>query len=114
MAYYYHAKKWKNCKNGFQDMPKTVKIWLFDLVPRANQSFQDIEIWVILKASIASKILPTIKKKSNETLLRYFQKSQFLCSKWAKNGAWGRGCVFFKNPACHFWVFMMTKHHAKY
>ena len=68
--------------------------------------------WVILKASIASKIMPKILK-NNEALLRYFRKNQFLYLKWARKGAWGRGWVFFKNPG-HFWVFMMNKHHATY
>lgn len=45
-----------------------------DLAPPSNQSFQET-----LKASITCKIMPN-KKKFNEAFLRYFQKSQFLCS----------------------------------
>ena len=43
-------------------MGKRAKIWPFDIAPPTNQSFGDIDIWVILKASIASKIMLKIKK----------------------------------------------------
>ena len=77
-------------------MPKTVKNWPFDLAPLANQSFWDIDKWAILKVSIASKIKPKIKKKNNEAFLRYFRKSQFLCSKWAKKETLGPRLGFFQ------------------
>ena len=65
----------KNHRNGLQDMTKMVKTGSIDLGPPLNQSFQEI-----LKASIACNIMPNKKKKINEVFLRYFQKSQFLCS----------------------------------
>ena len=64
MVYYYNAKNLKNRSDGSWDMTKKVKIWPFDLVAPADQSFWDIDIWVILNASIASKVMLKIKNYS--------------------------------------------------
>ena len=58
-------------------MSKRVKFWPFDLASPGNQSFQGIVIWVILKASIASKTTLKIKKNLMKHFWDIFKKVSF-------------------------------------
>ena len=95
-------------------MAKSVKIWPFDLAPRTNQSFWDIDIWVILKASIASKIMSRIKKNLVKHFWEIFEKLNLYAQNEVKWGPRAKVKFFPKIHLSHFWVFMMTKQHAKY
>ena len=62
MVYYYQAKNFKKSQKWFPRSRQIEKNWPFDLAPPSNRSFWDIEILVILKALIASTIMPKMKK----------------------------------------------------
>ena len=105
-------QSFKKCKNSFQDMTKMVKTWPFDHVPAANWTFWDIDIWVILKVSMASKIIP--KKSLMKLFWDIFEKGNFYAQSELKRGPEVEIEFFSKIWLCHFWVFMMTKYQVKY